>query len=115
MDASFDISVVGPPALTADQLATLRRRLLMKGQELAEDLAALMAGLKPKATDLLDARPGETKIEKTRRYLELVDRKIEDIAAGRYGRCARCGEPIPYVRLAELPWAEACGACPTLP
>jgi RNA polymerase-binding transcription factor DksA len=99
------------PGLTADELAGLRRRLLVKGRELAEQLAALMAGLKPKATDILDARPGETPIEKTRRYLGLVDGRIKAIAAGRYGRCAGCDSLISYAQLAELPWMDLCAVC----
>jgi RNA polymerase-binding transcription factor DksA len=96
---------------TTDELARLRRRLLAKGRDLAEQLAALMAGLKPKATDLLDAKPGETPIEKVRRYLDLVDRKIKAIAAGTYGHCEGCGRAIPYALLAELPWMDRCPAC----
>jgi len=72
-----------------------------------------MAGLAPKATDLLDARPGETPIERTRRHLDLVDGRIKAIAGGRYGQCERCAAPIEYVQLAELPWADSCRACAT--
>ncbi len=70
-----------------------------------------MAGLSPSATDLLDARPGETPIEKTRRYLDLVDGRIKAIAAGRYGVCEGCGAAIPYVQLDALPWLDRCNAC----
>jgi len=62
-----------------------------QGRELAEKLAALMTGLTPKATDLLDARPGETPIERTRRYLDIVDRRIKAIAAGGYGGVSAAG------------------------
>lgn len=109
MDSALEIEV--PPLFTTDELTRLRRRLLAKGRDLAEQLAALMAGLKPKATDLLDAKPGETKIERTRRYLDLVDRKIKAIAAGTYGHCDGCGTAFPYVLLAELPWMDRCRAC----
>lgn len=109
VDSHLEIAV--PPIFTADELALLRRRLLVKGRELAEILAALMAGLSPGATDLLDARPGETKIEKVRRYLGLVDRKIKAIAAGSYGRCEGCDAAIPLAQLRELPWMDRCPAC----
>lgn len=100
---------------TAEELDTIRRRLLVKGRELAEDLAALMAGQEPKAIDLLDAKPGETKIEKVRRYLDLVDRKIKAVAAGGYGRCEGCDQPIPHRLLAEMPWMDRCPACAAPP
>jgi RNA polymerase-binding transcription factor DksA len=96
---------------TDEELTRLRRRLLAKGRDLAEQLAALMAGLSPRATDLLDAKPGETKIEKVRRYLDLVDRKIKAIAAGSYGHCEGCDAPFPYAVLAELPWIARCPTC----
>ena len=99
------------PGLTPDEVAGLRRQLLLKGRDLAEQLAALMAGLSPSATDLLDARPGETPIERTRRYCDLVDARIKAIAAGRYGRCTSCDASIPYVQLAEVPWMDLCTDC----
>jgi RNA polymerase-binding transcription factor DksA len=109
VDSALETEV--PPLFTTDDLARLKKRLLAKGRDLAEQLAALMAGLKPKATDLLDARPGETPIEKTRRYLTVVDRKIKAIAAGTYGSCEGCGKAFPYALLAELPWMDRCSAC----
>ena len=30
---------------------------------------------------------------------------------GSYGRCDRCGQPIPAARLEALPWAVRCVAC----
>jgi DnaK suppressor protein len=109
VDSSLEVDWTA--GLTADELARLRRRLLVKGRELAEQLAALLAGLTPRATDVLDARPGETKIERTRRYLDLVDGRIKAIAAGRYGVCDGCGAPLPYVQLDALPWLDRCTAC----
>jgi len=97
--------------LTVVELAALRRTLLGKGRDLAEELSLLLAGLTPGATDILDARPGETRIEKTRRYLTLIDKKVKEIGAGVYGRCGTCATPIPYRMLAELPWMETCRTC----
>ncbi|MCW2716646.1 TraR/DksA C4-type zinc finger protein [Pseudonocardia sp.] len=46
-----------------------------------------------------------------RRDLTALDRADERLAAGTYGRCLRCGAPIPAVRLDALPAAETCLAC----
>ena len=35
------------------------------------------------------------------------------LAEGRYGRCERCGGPIPLERLAARPTARTCVRCPT--
>jgi DnaK suppressor protein len=35
-------------------------------------------------------------------------------AAGTYGVCATCGDPIPAERLEALPWATRCIACQSL-
>ncbi len=37
------------------------------------------------------------------------------LAAGTYGACVRCGEPIEQPRLEALPIAECCLACADLP
>lgn len=34
------------------------------------------------------------------------------LADGTYGRCDRCGTPIPAERLAARPWATHCVTCP---
>ncbi|MNZ66003.1 RNA polymerase-binding transcription factor DksA [compost metagenome] len=43
--------------------------------------------------------------------LQLVAHARERLAAGRYGICAACGEPIGAARLAALPTAERCVDC----
>ena len=39
----------------------------------------------------------------------------DKIAEGSYGRCDRCGTPIPAERLTVRPWATHCVTCPTAP
>ena|ERR1041385_5179584 len=97
--------------MTAAELESLRRALLRKGSDLAEKLAALMAGKHVQVDALGPTKPGETPIEKLRRYLALVDSKIKAIAAGTYGHCDRCHAEIPYVELEQMPWADRCTAC----
>jgi DnaK suppressor protein len=46
-----------------------------------------------------------------RRDLGALDRAAERLAAGDYGRCLRCGNPIPDVRLDALPAAATCIGC----
>jgi RNA polymerase-binding protein DksA len=40
-----------------------------------------------------------------------VDEALCRMAAGRYGLCAACGEPIPPARLRALPFAVRCLQC----
>ena len=46
-----------------------------------------------------------------RNDLSALDRAANRIAVGAYGRCLRCGVPIPAERLDALPAAETCLAC----
>ena len=46
-----------------------------------------------------------------RRDLAAVDRAVDRLAAGVYGRCMRCGHAIGEARLEALPAAETCIAC----
>ncbi|MBL8173847.1 MAG: TraR/DksA C4-type zinc finger protein [Bryobacterales bacterium] len=43
--------------------------------------------------------------------LKLVDEALDRIAAGDYGVCQRCEEPISPRRLEVLPWAKYCVRC----
>jgi RNA polymerase-binding protein DksA len=49
--------------------------------------------------------------ETERRELEEIRLALARIAAGSYGRCARCGESIGDKRLGALPYATLCIAC----
>ncbi|WP_308257597.1 TraR/DksA family transcriptional regulator [Pseudonocardia lacus] len=46
-----------------------------------------------------------------RRDLAALDRALERLAAGTYGRCLSCGAAIGAARLEALPAAETCIAC----
>lgn len=43
--------------------------------------------------------------------LAMIESALKRIAAGTYGSCARCEEPISPQRLRALPWAECCVEC----
>ncbi len=44
-----------------------------------------------------------------------IDQALERLDAGTYGRCVRCGRPIPDERLAAVPWAAFCVPCTVRP
>jgi len=45
--------------------------------------------------------------------LDQVERALQKLAAGSYGRCDRCGVAIDDSRLAALPYALLCLSCQT--
>jgi RNA polymerase-binding transcription factor DksA len=101
---------VDPP--TPEQVQVLRRRLLKKGAEINEKLTALLANQKVDLDALLGhGKPGETPIERLRRFLALVDGAIQSIRRGSYGRCLSCGDGLPFPDLEQVPWIDTCRAC----
>ncbi len=64
-----------------------------EGQE--ENIARLLARL-----------DGRGKVE-----IEAIDAALGRIAAGDYGRCEACGNPIPPARLDAMPAATTCVSC----
>ena len=53
-------------------------------------------------------------LEGAREQLATVDAALGRLAAGRYGRCERCGQPIGADRLAARPAALTCIRCAAL-
>ena len=98
--------------LTEDERRGLKRKLLKKGQELASMLADVLAGKAPAGLASLAGKPGERPEEKLRRYLNVIQSRVDAInAGGAYGNCEPCGAEIPFAELDELPWADTCRAC----
>jgi RNA polymerase-binding transcription factor DksA len=94
----------------AEQIQKLKRQLLKKGAEINEKLVALLNGQTVDVEKLLGGgKPGETPIERLRRFLELVDSRLRAIRAGTYGRCAICGDGLPFTALEQIPWIDNCG------
>jgi DnaK suppressor protein len=52
--------------------------------------------------------------DRAEQQLALVDAALERLAAGTFGSCVRCGNPIPAERLEALPWAPRCIDCQRL-
>ena len=50
-------------------------------------------------------------IGQAREHLAQVDAAMRRLAAGSYGRCERCGQPIGAARLAARPVATSCIRC----
>jgi DnaK suppressor protein len=49
-----------------------------------------------------------------RSNLRDVERALQKMETGAYGRCERCGNPIAVERLEALPWAVLCIECKQL-
>ena len=54
-------------------------------------------------------------LEQARAQVTAVDAALERLAAGRYGVCDRCGQPIGEDRLAARPAALTCVRCAARP
>lgn len=50
-------------------------------------------------------------LTQAREHLAALDLAVERLEAGEYGRCERCGEPIPAARLEVRPAATTCVGC----
>lgn len=87
--------------------ATMRERL-------EAERAGHTAHLKELTADPGDANEAHTRaamISTVRRQLDQVQDALRRIEEGRYGRCERCGKPIPRERLELLPHARYCVPC----
>ena len=103
----------------ADLAAGLRRRRA----ELAKELAGLTAAPEPGATVSFGKRIGDGTTEAVERIattatarsiaasLAGVDRALEKLADGSYGRCDHCGSEIPSERMQAMPATASCVPC----
>ena len=112
--------------LTGPELGLLQQRLSERRREL---LAALhgeygdLAGARPPDVLGPESHPDETASRKARDELrtalaqhdfdelQQIDAALTRIAAGSYGACVGCGEPISYERLVAAPYAARCVSC----
>jgi DnaK suppressor protein len=46
-----------------------------------------------------------------RQLLNLIDEALERMDDSGYGKCVRCGQPLPEKRLEAVPWARHCVKC----
>ena len=94
------------PPPTAEEIALLKRQLLKKGAEINAKLVDILNGKEVNIFETL--KPGETKEEKLRRFLALIDSKLVAIRNGSYGKCVVCGDGLPFAHLEQIPWIDTC-------
>ncbi len=49
-----------------------------------------------------------------RRLLNLIDEALDRMEDSGFGKCVRCGTPLPEKRLEAVPWARHCVKCQEL-
>jgi DnaK suppressor protein len=101
--------------LTKSQLEELRRRLEEERARILRLLAKPGQGApqRDQETELEEAAQRETERAhereiqaRERALLAEVERALGKLDAGRYGESEKTGDPIPYERLAAVPWAR---------
>ncbi|MSP62981.1 MAG: hypothetical protein EXR72_22125 [Myxococcales bacterium] len=108
--SGYDGRMPEPP--TPVEIQRLKKQLLKKGAEINSKLTALLNGQQVNVEGLLGGgKPGQTPIERLRRFMAIVDASLRAIRAGTYGRCVGCGAGLPYVELEQVPWIDTCPTC----
>lgn len=108
--------------LTADQLIDLEELIIEELERIrseSEKSAAEREAISPdvsigRLSRLDSMQMQEVAKEAQRRREERIGRlelALEQLDAGTYGRCERCGEDIDYERLRTSPEATRCSAC----
>lgn len=111
-----------PRALTAATLEACRRRLLDERRRAVKQFldteGALHELVGDREVEIMDRVQGEvweqmlrSLDERDRQELEEIQAALDRIAAGTYGRCQDCGQPIAPARLEALLTARRCTAC----
>ena len=103
------------PMLTPTQLETLRKRLEDERSRIVRVLRATPppappedtgAELEESAQRTTDRRRQLEIAEREQALLAEVERALAKLRAGTYGVSEKTGAPIPYERLAAVPWAR---------
>ena len=63
------------------------------------------------ATIAFERSQVDSLIRQVEEHLAQIDEALERVAAGTYGVCVACGQPIPAGRLEARPSARTCVAC----
>ena len=102
-------------------LEQIKKRLEAKRAELQENIeglteahpkpvGAIEANEGPQdfediAVDFLETQQEQSLLVNEQALLTEVERALERIEQGTYGKCVDCGQPIPERRLEAIPWA----------
>jgi DnaK suppressor protein len=65
------------------------------------------------ATIAFERSQVSTLVRQAQRHLQEIEAALQRVEDGSYGRCERCGEPIPEARLEARPVARTCVGCAT--
>jgi RNA polymerase-binding protein DksA len=110
---------------------TLKQRLLEERERVSREIAELDADLSESLEEIsgespydqhmaetaavtLDREIDLTLQENARATLTQIDRAMEKLENGSYGRCDKCGKPIGQGRLDIAPFATLCVDCKRL-
>ncbi|HEY4541931.1 MAG TPA: TraR/DksA C4-type zinc finger protein [Noviherbaspirillum sp.] len=88
---------------------SLRQRMLSSGQPALECLAREEAQICSCVFDVGALRDSAMRREVSE--LRDIERALQRLEEGRYGRCVQCGGPIEPERLAQRPEADWCQVC----
>jgi len=104
--------------VTKSALLPLQQRLVMEREQLLAQMDGARRsavvheeGLKDDGTDTYEQERAVSLAAGLRQALEEVDRALQKISEGSYGRCDVCGADIPLERLQILPQANLCVQC----
>jgi len=102
--------------LVAERARTLRRVAALEREFAGIAEAAGAAGTDDEhdpegATLAFERQHAAALLEQARDQLAAIDAALDRLAAGRYGVCDRCGQPIGDDRLAARPAALTCIDC----
>ena len=108
--------------MNASSLAAARVALEAERRRLTDDLAEppetpaqMTYGSQAAAASEVFAQQRDLALRgKSGKGLDLVTGALARLDDGTFGRCLRCGAPIPDERLEVLPWAAFCVACQQL-
>ena len=113
------MTVMKPESVPISNSELHREMLLAKRRQLLQDCRAessLLAEWGPVADDdqppmLHDQFVTLHQQGLAYQTLKLIDAALDRVAAGEFGTCLACGEPISNRRLNAIPWAEYCIGC----
>jgi DnaK suppressor protein len=113
--------MVGSMASAREVLLAERERTLRRVAALEREFAGLAAAATGAGADdehdpegatlAFERQHAAALLEQAREQLAAIDAALEAVQAGRYGTCARCGQPIGEDRLAARPAALTCVRC----